>query len=143
MFEVKQDISKDHIEYTSDKIQSVRRLLRTSAMITDHTGKDRKKALFEIPAGILTLSSSWSPGLGDSFELAIRNSWNNVQDRIHLGCVLSEGGFRVVSEGNNLTIEKSDREASLMYFLMSLFKTLQPLGTVPAVDMNAYLKWIE
>ncbi len=143
VFEVKQDISKEHIEYTSEKVQSVRRLLRTSAMITDHTGQQRQKKLFEIPAGILTLSSSWNPGLGDSFEEAIRNSWSNEHDRIHLGCVLSEGGFRVVNENDQLSIEKSDSEASLMYFLMSLFKTLQPLGTVPAVDMNEYLKWIE
>ncbi len=143
VFEVKQDISKEHIEYTSEKVQSVRRLLRTSALITDHTGQQRQKKLFEIPAGILTLSSSWSPGLGDSFEEAIRNSWSTEHGRIHLGCVLSEGGFRVVSQNNQLTIERSDSEASLMYFLMSLFKTLQPLGTVPAVDMNEYLKWIE
>ena len=143
VFEVKQDISKEHIEYTSKKLQSVRRLKRTSALITDHTGRTIKKKLFEIPSGILTLSSTWNPGLGDSFEEAIRNSWSEQHGRIHLGCVLSEGGFRVVNENSGLTIEKSDPEASLMYFLMSLFKTLQPLGTVPAVDMNEYLKWIE
>lgn len=143
IFEVKQDISKEHVEYSSEKVGSVRRLLRTSELITDHTGKQRRKALFEIPAGILTLSSSWKPGLGNPFEAAIKQSWSTEHGRIHLGCVLSEGGFRVVSEGDHLTVEKSDASASLMYFLMSLFKTLQPLGTVPAVDMNEYLKWIE
>lgn len=143
VFEVKQDISKEHIKYASNKLQSVRRLQRTSATIVNYTGQKHKKELFEIPAGILTLSSSWKPGLGDSFEEAIKNSWENEHERIHLGCVLSEGGFRVVKEEDEFLIEKSDREASLMYFLMSLFKTLQPLGTVPAVDMNKYLKWIE
>ncbi len=141
VFEVKQDISKDHVEYASKKIQSVRRLKRTSALITDHTGSQRKKALFDMPAGLLTLSSSWSPGLGDPFEKAIQCSWEIENGKIHLGCVLSEGGFRVV-EGDEFTIERSEPEASLMYFLMSLFKTLQPLGTVPAVDMDQYLKWI-
>lgn len=143
VFEVKQDISKEHIEYASEKVQSVRRLKRTSALIMDHTGKSRTKELFEIPAGILTLSSSWNPGLGDSFEDGIKKAWSEENGRIHLGCVLSEGGFRVVSDGESLSIEKSDPDASLMYFLMSLFKTLQPLGTVPAVDMDEYLKWIE
>lgn len=143
VFEVKQDISKEHIEYTSEKVQSVRRLLRTSAMITDHTGQQRQKQLFEIPAGILTLSSSWTPGLGDAFVGAITNSWSTKHGRIHLGCVLAEGGFRLIDVDGQLKIEKSDPEASLMYFLMSLFKTLQPLGTVPAVDMDSYLKWIE
>ena len=143
VFEVKQDISKENVEYASQKVRSVRQLKRTSALITDHTGKTRRKELFEIPAGILTLSSSWNPGLGDSFEKAINNSWSNEHGRIHLGCVLSEGGFRVVDENGPLIIETSDPAASLMYFLMSLFKTLQPLGTVPAVDMNEYLKWIE
>lgn len=143
VFEVKQDISKEHVEYASQKLQSVRRLERTSALITDHTGQTRTKKLFEIPAGILTLSSSWNPGLGDPFEDAIRNSWTAENGQIHLGCVLSEGGFRVVNDGTGIAIEKSEPEASLMYFLMSLFKTLQPLGTVPAVDMDAYLKWIE
>lgn len=143
VFEVKQNISKEHVEYASEKVQSVRRLIRTSALIMDHTGKSRRKELFEIPAGILTLSSSWTPGLGGPFEDAITNSWSDEHGRIHLGCVLSEGGFRVVPKDGALKIEKSDPEASLMYFLMSLFKTLQPLGTVPAVEMNEYLKWIE
>ncbi|MEX1026524.1 MAG: DUF6602 domain-containing protein [Candidatus Paceibacterota bacterium] len=143
VFEVKQDISKEHIEYASEKVQSVRRLVRTSALITDHTGTERRKALFEIPAGILALSSSWTPSLGESFEEFIRKSWETEHKRIHLGCALSSGGFRVVNEKGKLTIEKSDPEASLMYFLMSLFKSLQPLGTVPAVEMNEYLKWIE
>ena len=143
IFEVKQDISKENIEYASEKVKSVRRLLRTSALITDHTGNSRKKGLFEIPAGILALSSSWKSGLGVSFEEAINTSWQEELGRIQLGCVLSEGGFRVVGGDEGLKIEKSASEASLMYFLMSLFKTLQPLGTVPAVDMDAYLKWIE
>jgi hypothetical protein len=143
VFEVKQDISKENIEYASQKVRSVRRLKRTSALITDHTGKPQRKELFEIPAAILALSSSWNPGLGDSFEEAIKNSWGDEHGRIHLGCVLSEGGFRVIKNSGSLTIEKSDPAASLMYFLMSLFKTLQPLGTVPAVDMDEYLKWIE
>jgi hypothetical protein len=143
VFEVKQDISKENIEYASQKVRSVRRLKRTSALITDHTGTQRRKELFEIPAAILALSSSWNPGLGQSFEEAISNSWGDEHGRIHLGCVLSEGGFRVIESGGSLTIEKSDPAASLMYFLMSLFKTLQPLGTVPAVDMDEYLKWIE
>ncbi len=143
VFEVKQDISKEHVEYASEKLHSVRRLLRTSTLITDHTGQKRKKELFSIPAGILTLSSSWKSGLGGPFDEAIRNSWSTEHGQIHLGCVLAEGGFRVASEGDQITIEKSDPDASLMYFLMSLFKTLQPLGTVPAVDMNEYLKWIE
>jgi len=143
VFEVKQDVSKEHIEYASKKLQSVRRLKRTSALITDYTGRTIKKALFEIPAGILALSSSWKPGLGDSFAEAINNSWLHQDSQINLGCVLSEGGFRVVHENGEPRIEKSNPEASLMYFLMSLFKTLQPLGTVPAVDMDEYLKWIE
>lgn len=142
IFEVKQDISKEHVEFASKKIRSVRRLKRTSAPITDHTGTKRKKALFEIPAGLLTLSSSWSPGLGDPFEAAINKSWQVEHEKIQLGCVLSEGGFCVHDSENGRVIQKSNPEASLMFFLMSLFKTLQPLGTVPAVDMDQYLKWI-
>ncbi|QEG35821.1 DUF6602 domain-containing protein [Bythopirellula goksoeyrii] len=143
VFEVKQDISKEHIEYASKKFQSVRRLKRTSALITDQTGRTTRKELFEILTGILTLSSSWNPGLGDSFERAIHQSWTEQHGQIHLGCVLSEGGFRVINDNSRLKIETSDPEASLMYFLMSLFKMLQPLGTVPAVEMDKYLKWIE
>lgn len=144
VFEVKQDLSKEHIEYASDKVNSVRRLRRTSALIVDHTGKQLRKALFEIPAGILTLASAWKPGLGEAFEEAINNSWADANMRIDFGCVLSEGGFRVARDQDGLlSIEKSPAEASLMYFLMSLFKGLQSLGTVPAVDMDEYLKWIE
>lgn len=143
VFEVKQDISKAHIEYASEKAKSVRTLHRTSALITDHTGQCRRKALFDIPAGILTLSSSWTPGLDAPFREAIENAWATPNEALQLGCVLSAGAFRVARAEEAVKIETSPPEASLMYFLMSLFKTLQPLGTVPAVEMDAYLEWIE
>lgn len=143
VFEVKQDISKAHIEYASEKAKSVRTLHRTSALKTDYTGQCRRKETFDIPAGILTLSSSWTPGLDAPFREAIENAWATPNEELQLGCVLSAGAFRVARGTETVSIETSPPEASLMYFLMSLFKTLQPLGTVPAVEMDEYLKWIE
>lgn len=59
VFEVKQDLNKERIEYAGKKAKSVRDLIRTSAPIRHAGGSYPPKELHEIVAGLLTTSSSW------------------------------------------------------------------------------------
>lgn len=73
IFEVKQELNKQYIEYAGEKAASVRRLKRTSAVIPHAGGQYSPKVPFTIIAGILTLSSSWNPPLGESLEESLQS----------------------------------------------------------------------
>lgn len=134
VFEVKQEISKDYVEYAGGKTKSVRSLIRTSTVIPHAGGCYEPKQHKGILSGLLTLSSNWSPPLGDSFEKAIYSL--DAESRLDLGCILEEGAFLVDYETGR--VEKSTKEESLIYFFLKLLIELQKLGTSPAIDINCY-----
>jgi hypothetical protein len=137
VFEIKQDVSKAHIEYAASKGKSVRQLNRTSVDIVHAGGKHEPRPLFEIMTGILALGSDWNPPLGDPFTAAVRAT-GGVETRINLGCCLRHGAFSVAWTEEAAQITTSEPDVSLMFFLMALFTQLQRLGTVPAIDLEAY-----
>jgi hypothetical protein len=143
VFEVKQDLNKTHLEYAANKARSVRSLKRTSAKVVNVGNVQAARPLFDIPAGLLTLSSSWSPPMEATFEKHFLDFAKDPDTRLNLGCTLEGGGYRLVDDNGILKVVKSRPEISLMYFLLSLFHVLQQLGTVPAIDVQAYLKWLE
>ncbi|KGK85860.1 hypothetical protein DP73_17655 [Desulfosporosinus sp. HMP52] len=134
IFEVKQEINKEYVEYAGEKTKSVRSLIRTSAIIPHAGGFYEPKQHKGILSGLLTLSSSWSPPLGDSFEKAIYNL--DAESRLDMGCVLEEGAFLVDYEKTR--VQKSTKEESLIFFFLKLLIELQKLGTVPAIDIDCY-----
>lgn len=145
VIESKQDISKKHLEYAAGKAESVRRLRRTSARIV-HAGGEYKepKQPFCILAGVAALSSDWNPPLGGPFEAAIATAAEHVDRRIDFGCVLDVGAFSVdYGDGESFKISCSRPEHSLMHFLLTLLGKLQRLGTVPALDVGEYARWLE
>lgn len=139
-FEIKQNLSKNHIEYAAAKGESVRALRRTSLDIVHAGGKHGPRPLFEILTGILVLDSEWKPPLGEPFAQAI-HATAGERSRINLGCCLRHGAFNVnwdEQPAQPPQITASEPDVSLMFFLMALFTQLQRLGTVPAIDLNAY-----
>jgi len=142
VLEVKQEISKSNIEYAGEKAESVRLLNRTSAPFMDGGILKPQRPLFEIPAGILALDSDWSPPFGDSFMEVLQSLETNF--KINFGCVLNHGAFHITYSEDSIhesTISK--RENSLISFLFHLLHMLQLLGTVPAIEYNAYTKNIK
>lgn len=138
VLEVKQDLTKEHVEYAGEKAASVRRLFRTSAPIPHAGGKLDARPLPRIVAGILTYRSSWIPPFGDSLRLAL--SELPVDGRLDLGCSLLEGAFEVeyASDGG-LAIAVAEGALSLVQFEFRLLKRLQAMATAPAIDYDAYL----
>ena len=137
VFEAKQDINKQHLDYAGKKAQSVRRLHRTSVPIHHAGGVYPPKKLHFIPAGILTLNSSWSDPLGDTFKDNLLSL--NKDYSLQLGCVIHEGAFTITESGS---IDISPKDVALLSFFFTLLSYLQKLGTVPAIDIDSYARLI-
>jgi hypothetical protein len=141
-FEVKQTLNVENLDYASDKIESVRKLFRTSAPIVNmgKTSKPRRK--FPILGGILTTSSDWSPAFGKSFSKHLKKS--DRLRKIDIGFCMDAGGFELVARArpqDRMKVFTGDN--SLVVFLLSLLNRLQSLGTVPAIKFDRYLSSID
>jgi hypothetical protein len=136
VFEVKQQINKEQVEYTGRKIASVRRLTRTSAPIPYAGGTYQPRPLPRILGGILALNSDWSPLFGDPFRQALTT--RSDDEMLDLGCVLRHGGFEVPNPSQPGSLTTSDAETSVIYFMLRLLKRLQAMATIPAINFDAY-----
>lgn len=133
IFEVKPQINKATLKYAADKAKSVRALRRTSASIKHAGGEYSPKPTFKIISGVIAHRSEWRNGLkSEAFSKALKIHQNN--SAIDCGVSLADRAFDNFDE----RLEISDKEGSLTYFLFRLLKKLQSLGTVPAIDWNAY-----
>ena len=91
-----------------------------------------------ILGGLLSFESDWSPGLGASFEQALKK--DEGEGRLDIGCIAAHGHFffdpadstyHMVNEGKPVTA-----------FLFKLIAQLQFSGTVPMIDVDAYALWL-
>ena len=134
VFEVKQKLTKEYMEYAGKKAESVRNLYRTSAPIPYANGCYNPKKLHRIISGILTTTSSWANTYGTPFRNCLQKFIENQQ--VDCGCVLKEGSFFFDYEKSLL--KTSDKNESLVFFFLELLSSLREMGTVPAIDFGAY-----
>ncbi len=137
VFELKPTLNKENIEYARSKIQSVRKLIRTSADIYHAGGKYCPKESHHIIGGIITHDVVWKDGLGKTFKKHI-NSSLYTESRIDIGISLSDGAFKINYDETNPIISVSNSENSLITFFFDLCDMLQKCGTVPAIDIQKY-----
>lgn len=135
IFEIKQELNKEYMEYAGKKAESVRRLYRTSAEIPYAGGKYPPKPLHRILSGVLTTRSGWSEPYADPFKKCI--GAYTEQQQIDCGCILTKGSFFYDYKSN--VLQKSGKEESLVYFFLQLLILLQNMGTVPAIDLAEYM----
>ena len=138
VFEIKPTISKQTLTYAGGKVKSVRQLHRTSYSIIHAGGSYAPKPPHRILSGILTANSDWKEPMGKTLDknlIALDN-----ESKIDIGCVLNAGAF--LSNHVDDTIEKSGASESLIFFFLKLLIELQKIGTVPAMDIEEYLKII-
>lgn len=137
VFDSKQTISKDDLEYAANKALSVRRLRRTSAPIYHLEGVSEGKKPGEIIAGIVALESTWSPPFGPSFKEVV-NSLEGER-ALQIGCALEDGAFEAYRDDDGQPhVNVSPSDVALMSFVLGLLGLLQRLGTAPALDLKAY-----
>lgn len=137
VFEAKQTLNKGMVEYSAEKIQSVRGLHRTTLPIPHAGGTFPAKQPPGIIGGVLSLESEWKPPLGTPLK-SVLNENNGVLD---IGCVAAHGYFVFDKNANGYNIHKIDKSAT--HFLFNLIAQLQYSGTVPMIDILAYSKWIK
>lgn len=166
IFEVKPDLqgSVDRLnffEYAGEKIESVRKLKRTSVGIINAGVPHQARPLTKIIGGILSSSSSYTHSNNNTIESHLKNL-TGLQT-IEMGCAVDYGSFYVNYEGEEDTTNKNLQERIFNYYLERKFKNVtfskmenslvtfflqltrylqQSIGTVAAIDLNAYAKTI-
>lgn len=138
-FEVKQAVDKGSIEYTKRKLESVRKLHRTSLPIPYAESTYPPKAQPHIIGGLLTLDSSWNPPCGEPLTTSLGDGTGD--DGIDIGCISAHGYYSLNREGNCYDIVPLG-ESSTTAFLFRLISLLQSSGTVPMIDLEAYARWL-
>lgn len=133
-FEVKPSITKEDLEYASDKVASLRALQRTSASLTSHLGTSAPKPLLPIIGGLLGLNASWADGLGETF---LKN-FNTLKDDKKLDLVMTaeSGVCDHLDQSRDPQIISGD--GALLRGLLRLLTALRAKATVPAVEWEKY-----
>jgi hypothetical protein len=145
-FEVKQDLSKDHLIYAADKLASVRVLHRTTAPVPHAGGTYAPVTPRHIIGGILARRSSWSPPFGSAFQESLSGLEERDATRrlwaLDIGCAVEHGAFCATKapEADLVSTVHSEPSVALIYFVMRLLRLLQAVGSAPAIDYDAYLK---
>jgi hypothetical protein len=138
VFEAKQAISLEEVNYALTKIESVRVLHRTSLPIPTANGLAKAKAPAHILGGLLTFESDWSPPLGESLIKALGKS--DTPGHLDMGCVAAQGIFVLDDKGAYSVVPECKPATS---FLFELIARLQAAATVPMIDIRAYAKWLK
>ncbi|WP_185273775.1 DUF6602 domain-containing protein [Chryseobacterium indologenes] len=135
VFEAKQSINSEYVKYAAEKIESVRKLHRTSLPIPPAGGVFSPKPPIKIIGGILTFESDWSPGMGDSLVNLL-----NEEKVLQMGCIAAHGYFNYFEDKDEYELIKGGKPATA--FLFKLISRLQFSGTVPMIDVLEYSKWL-
>lgn len=167
VFEVKPDIrgaceGKSYIEYAGEKIESVRKLKRTTTNMINSGKRVAPRPLTKIIGGILTSTNSFTHKDNKTIEKHMKQLAG--YKGIDIGCIADYGGFYVDYEGeedielldfdkryeeyyDKRTFKKivfSREDISVVSFFLQLTRYLQQaIGTVPAIDLNAYSRSID
>ena len=141
VFEVKQELNKENIEYAGKKIASVRDLRRTSAPIVYSTGTKPAKPLHKIIGGILTTRTQWTNPIDNLVKKHLASLGLNEQ--IDLVCCLKDSSYSVEYFQDKITLHKNTDDEVLIYVFLELLLLLQKIGTVPAIDLLQYAKAID
>jgi hypothetical protein len=144
VLEVKPEINIETLQYSASKAQSVRALKPTSYSIvhSDKASPTRPKAFFPILAGLVAIRTGWQDGLQYSRFQELHGKYQG-KETLSLGLALEDQAFALAYETFDLELTHGELEfsgpaCSLAWFLFTLLKRLQDLGTCPAVDWNQY-----
>lgn len=166
VFEVKPDIQGNvnqdtYIGYAGKKIESVRVLQRESTEFFNGGRRCDPGKLTKILGGILCSTNTFTHKNNETIEKHLK-SLSNLQT-IDLGCIADYGSFYVDYKPNS-EIETQGQESYLDFYKKRQFEKLvfskpeysfvtffmqltrymqQAIGTIPAINLNAYLDNID
>lgn len=128
IFEIKPHFDKTYFEYAVNKLESVKKLKRTTAPFVHILGTSTKK-VENIMGGILTKenkSASFFDGIDNKSPLSF--------------IVCLDKGVKLVI---NSRLVKQEKDTLLAFFLLKLIEKLRVVGSVPAIDVDKYLTSIQ
>lgn len=129
--EVKQDLTREHVEYAIEKVASVRRLRRTSEDAPLVEGREPG----HIIGAIVCLESTWKKPLGGKLEEALL--LGDQLGRLDLGCALNHGSFEVTYNADgSVELVRSEAETALSFFCLRLFARLRDIGSVVPLHVD-------
>jgi len=134
VFECKPKIDKSCLKYTGEKIDSVRKLKRTTTNIYHAGGIYEPKPLLNIIGGILAIDVGWTDGLGETFK-QIHKELTGTK-KVDCGFAATGACFDTFSENGAYTF--GPEKNALAYFAFRLLWKLQSLATVQPVDWMVY-----
>ena len=146
VFEVKPEITKAYLHYAANKVNSVRRLCRTSGKYTGDGRQRGAKPQFHILGGLMASSVSWQDGFHSKhFSCALQAA----QQIEHLDLIFSarEGYADMVRTLNPSSHRNTNQYgepiieqdvSGIMHGLLRLLEELARQGSVPAVDWSEY-----
>lgn len=151
VFEVKQNLNKEHLIYSQGKIESVKNLIRTSAPINTIYGYTQGRTAPKIIGGLLTLDSSWKEeNIENNIKNTISESTKNENQQIDFICCLTVyacafehhpeisefHGKQVYLPSFSLITDTDNGPLIFTYF--KLLRMLQDMGNVPAIEYSKY-----
>lgn len=144
VFEVKPAFNSAYIAAARQKVASVRSLDRTSESVTHKGGTYQKSDIIPAPiiGGLLTtrLELQTDP-IGKMLESQPGN--HDAPDFLNIGICLDNFTFdytpQVDPDGSvTMPLTQSTADHQLIHFAIRLFRQLQMVGSVPAVEMDRY-----
>lgn len=159
VFEVKQDI-KNNIEYAGKKIESVRKLKRTSIPMICTGCTHKARPLSPILGGILSSTSGYEQTCTIEENLKRLTGMQSLDfcccaDKYSFYIEYDKGFADFTDTENKAIYEHYEArkvttvnfnkhpENSVFTFFLQLVQYLKLIGTVPAIDINAYLGTID
>lgn len=148
VFEAKPQLDKTYLDYARAKVSSVRNLVRTSVPIAHAGGTYQAVNLDHRPilGGILAAKSDWTTVEGTMKALGTHLPALGQPDSLNIGIALDTLAFDFTPKAqvgapvqtvNTASIEYHSSD-QLIRFAARLFRLLQSIGSVPAIDMAAY-----
>ena len=148
VFEAKPTLDKTYLDYARNKVASVRNLDRTTMPIAHAGGTFQAVNLANRPilGGVLAAKSGWTTPEGTEKALREHLPALGQPDTLNIGIALNTLSFDFTPDTQvgaptqtvntaNLAIHT---ENQLIRFAARLFRLLQSIGSVPAIDMAAY-----
>lgn len=148
IFEVKPHFDKPYLDYARRKVASVRNLDRTTVPIPHAGGTFQPVNLDDRPilGGLLTTKSGWATVHGAKRALRRHLPVLGQPDSLNLGIALDTLAFDFTPNVQIGAPTQTINTASISFhtnnqlirFAARLFRLLQTIGTVPAIDIAAY-----
>lgn len=141
VFEVKPEYNSAYLQAARKKVASVRKLERTSQAVVHKGGHYSAVdiSLSPIIGGILTTRKGVKNPVG---KLAEHQPASDGDEFLNIGICLDQFAFdytpSIDGEEVHTQLATCEDGDQLIHFCIRLFRQLQAIGTVPAVDMTLY-----